>query len=157
MTVLMAVLVVGVVAVVLAYPLFNPAPMAATRHGGVADELAALKERKLQIYAAIRDLGFDFHTDKLEEEDYEHEVERLKAQAVGVMKQIDELQHQSPRGPESLEEEIARARDQRADVGSPDAGAATASEATAFCTRCGGAARSGDKFCSSCGSPLRTP
>ena len=157
MTILMAVLVVGVVAAVLAYPLFNPAPMATTEHGGVADELAALEDRKQQIYSAIRDLGLDFHTDKLEEEDYEHEVERLKAQAVGVMKEIDDLQHHSPRGPESLEEEIARAREQRSDAGSDAAGTVASAEAKAFCTQCGGAARSGDRFCSSCGSPLRTP
>jgi len=156
MTILMAVLVVGVVAVVLAYPLFNPAPMATTEHGGVADELAALEERKLQIYAAIRDLGFDFHTDKLEEDDYEHEVERLKAEAVGVMKQIDDLQEQSPRGPESLEAEIARARAERSDDGPTAGGGAPPQAAAAFCTQCGGAARAEDNFCSSCGSPLRT-
>ena len=59
--------------------------------------LAALEEHKLRLYAAIRELGFDYRTDKLEEADYEEEVERIKAEAVVVVRQISELRSQAPR------------------------------------------------------------
>ncbi len=181
MTILMAVLVVGVVATVVAYPLFRPAEATVSGMDGPDAELAALEERKLQLYAAIRELGFDFHTDKLEKEDYEEEVERLKTEAVGVMREIDGLRQRSVRGPDALEAEIARLR-QTAPGGATAAGVAAAGpggisaagpggvsaaasvqapaagtdDAPTFCTQCGTAARTGDRFCSGCGTPLRT-
>jgi hypothetical protein len=163
MTALLAVMVVAVVAVVVAYPLFKPGPQAPPDPVGPAARIAALEERKLQIYAAIRELGFDYRTDKLEEADYELEAERLKAEAVSVVRQIDELGKQPPRGPDELEAEIAAFR--RTLTGDTDAGAtqadaapreAPAGAAAVFCTQCGAAARADDRFCSSCGNPLRT-
>lgn len=155
MTVLMAVMVVGVVAAVLAYPLFRPAPMSMGGPVGSAAKIAALEERKLQIYAAIREIGFDFRTDKLEQQDYEEEVEGLKSEAVLVMKEIDELRQQQPRGPEALEQEIARLRSRPSGDATATAADGSSPAAAVFCTQCGTAARAGDRFCSGCGSPMR--
>lgn len=159
MTAILAIMVVAVVAVVVAYPLWKPGPQAPPDPVGPAARLEALQEHKLQLYAAIRELGFDYRTDKLEEADYEEEVARLKAEAVEVVRQIDELQNRPPRGPDELEAEIAAFRRQlsdsavagRGDAASPAAGG----DETLFCTQCGGAVRSGDRFCAACGSPLR--
>jgi hypothetical protein len=172
MTVLLAVLVVGVAAVAVAYPLWKPGPQAAPDPIGPAARLAGLQERKLQLYAAIRELGFDYRTDKLEEADYEEEVERVKAEAIAVVRQIDEIKRQPPRGSEELEAEIAAFRQQHggqvpaaaAASGGPApaaaAGAGNREVAPAatkvFGTQCGGAAAPGDRFCGACGSPLRS-
>lgn len=176
MTVLLAVMVVAVVTVAVAWPLWKPGPEAPPDPVGPAARLAALQERKLALYAAIRELGFDYRTDKLEEADYEQEVERIKAEAITVVREIDELKRQPPRGPDELEAEIAAYRAQMA--GAPPDSAATAPGGAApmaderaasdvapapasggkklFCTQCGNPADSGDRFCSSCGNRLRT-
>jgi len=159
MTVLLAVLVVSVVAVAVAWPLVRPGPEAPPDPVGPAAQLAALEERKRQLYGAIRELGFDYRTDKLEEADYEEEVERVKAEAVAVVRQIDEIQRNPPRGTDALEAEITALRGQvpappAASDAAPAAGA-PAKGAKSFCTQCGSPAEAGDRFCSSCGAPLR--
>ena len=156
MDILIAVFVASGVAAVVAYPLFRPGPQPAPDPVGLEAIRAALQERKLQIYAAIRDLGFDYNTDKLEEADYEEEVERLKAEAIGIVRQMDGLESGPARGSDSLEAEIEAAR--RGLEGGPAAATgpeAPAPGAAAFCTQCGTPAGSGDRFCASCGHKLR--
>ena len=155
MEILLAVFVASGVAAVVAYPLFRPGPQPAPDPVGPEAVRAALQERKLQIYAAIRDLGFDYNTDKLEEADYEAEVEHLKAEAIGIVRQMDDLESAPVRGSESLEAEIEAARHRL--EGGPTAAtqdAPTPGDA-AFCTQCGTPAGSGDRFCASCGNKLR--
>lgn len=153
MTTLMAIMVVAVVAVAIAYPLWKPGPQAPPDPVGPAATLAALEERKLRLYASIRELGFDYHTDKLEEADYEEEVEHIKVEAVAVVREINELRSQPPRGSEDLEAEIGAFRQRLG--GDADHPAPVASE-DVFCTRCGTPAATKDRFCSSCGNQLRT-
>jgi len=159
-------MVVAVVSIAVAYPLWRPGPQAAPDPVGPAATLAALEEHKLRLYASIRELGFDYRTDKLEEADYEEEVDRIKAEAIGVVRQIGELRRQAPRGNDDLEAEIAAFRQQgapspavAATSGSPAATSgspvATPSGERGFCTQCGAPAATGDRFCASCGSPLR--
>ncbi|MGD8816985.1 MAG: zinc-ribbon domain-containing protein [Acidobacteriota bacterium] len=159
MTVLLAVLVVSVVAVAVAWPLVRPGPEAPADPIGPAAQLAALEERKRQLYGAIRELGFDYRTDKLEEADYDEEVERVKAEAVEVVRQIDEIKNNPPRGTEDLEAEIAALRGQAGAApsppGAPSATSAPAEGARSFCTQCGTPAEASDRFCSACGAPLR--
>ena len=155
MTALLAVMVVAVVAVAVGYPLWRPGPQAPPDPIGPAATVAALEERKLQLYAGIRELGFDYRMDKLEEADYEEEVDRLKAEAIGVVQQITELRRHPPRGPDELEAEIAAAR-QRLD--GPASGRKGDKKAAAglFCTKCGAAAGQDDLFCAACGNKLRS-
>lgn len=155
MTALLAVVVVTVVTVAVGYPLWRPGPQAPPDPIGPAATVAALEERKLQIYAGIRELGFDYRMDKLEEADYEDEVERLKAEAMGVVQQIDELRRHPPRGPDELEAEIAAFRD-RLDGSSADRQGGRKVDAGLFCTKCGVAAGQDDLFCAACGNKLRS-
>ena len=150
MTVLLAVLVTAGTAAVIVYPLLRPGPQPTPDPIGPAAERAALEERKLQIYASIRELGFDFNTDKLEEADYEEEVDRLKAEAIEIVRQLDGLGREAPRGSADLEDEIAA---RRRDLESGTAAAAPGE--VAFCTQCGTPAGSDDRFCGSCGHDLR--
>jgi len=156
MTALMAVMVVAVVAIVVAYPLLRPGPQAPADPVGPAAEVAALEERKRQLYASIRELGFDYQTDKLEEADYEEEVERIKAEAARVVRQIEEIKTQPARGSDGLEAEIAALRGGVPVPATADSATPATAGSAAFCTQCGNAASTDDRFCASCGSPLRT-
>lgn len=154
MTTLLAILVVAVVASVIGYPLWHPSPATPTTPIGPSATLAALEDRKLQIYAGIRELGFDYRMDKLEEADYEGEVERLKAEAVGVVKQIEELRREIPRGSDELEAEIAVVRGKLDDSATASRDTNLRTSATQFCTECGAPVATDDHFCSACGNHL---
>ena len=156
MTALLAVMVVTIVAVVVGYPLWRPGPQAPPDPIGPAATVAALEDRKLQIYAGIRELGFDYRMDKLEQADYDVEVERLKAEAIGVVRQIDELRRQPPRGPDELEAEIAAFRQQLDDPSTTANDDESKDEAGQFCTQCGTPGGREDRFCAACGNQLRT-
>ena len=108
MTAFLAILIIAVVVSVVGYPLLRPSAAMLTIPFG---PITALEDRKLQIYADIRELGFDYRMDKLEEADYEVEVEQLKSEAIGVVQQIEELRSQTPRAPDDLEAEIAAYRE----------------------------------------------
>jgi hypothetical protein len=156
LTALLAVLIAAGTAAVIAFPLFRPGPQPTPDPVGPEAIRAALRERKLQVYAAIRELGFDYNTDKLEKDDYEHEVERLKAEAVDIVRQMDDLESEASRGSASLEAEIEAARKRLEGEASPAATAATpAPGAATFCTQCGTQAGADDRFCASCGTQLR--
>ena len=153
MTVVLAVVVLAGVAAIIGYPLLRPGREAPLDPIGPAAQLAALQERKLQIYAAIRELGFDYNTDKLEKADYEEAVDQLKREAVEIVRQIDVLRSQPPRADEALEAEIAAAR-QPLPAAAPAFAADPGGRAGAFCTQCGAPAARGDRFCGACGTPL---
>ena len=159
-----------VILAALLYPLWRPPLLALGKALGPASEMAALQERKLAIYGAIREAGFDLRTDKMSEADYQTEVEKLKGEAVEVIGQIEALGSRPPRGPDQLERVIARAR---AEIGAPEAPAAPAGKAPApstgkapagptstetgpvlFCTQCGRPAGAQDHFCAGCGAKL---
>ena len=156
MTALLAAMVVAIVAAVVGYPLWRPGPQAPPDPIGPAATVAALVERKLVIYAGIRELGFDYRMDKLEKADYDEEVERLKAEAIGVVQQIDELRRHPPRGPDELEAEIAAFRERLDDSSAGPADGDPKDAAGQFCTQCGTPAGQGDRFCAACGNQLRT-
>ncbi len=163
MDLLLVLIVGGSVLLAIGYPIWRPAPQVLGRTTGPASELASLEERKESTYAAIRELGFDFHTDKLTEADYQIEIGRLKAVAVGIVRQIDELSSEPPTGSDSIEREIAAVRHSLerlsptvvpAEAAAQTAGAAPGS--AQFCTQCGRPAGPEDRFCAGCGTQLRT-
>ena len=146
----------------LLYPLWRPPLWSLGEALGPASEMAALQERKLSIYGAIREAGFDLRTDKMSEADYQTQVEKLKADAVEVIGQIEALGSRPPRGPDQLERVIARAREE---IGAPEVPAVPAGDAAAgptstetgpglFCTQCRRPAGAQDRFCAGCGAKL---
>lgn len=165
MDVLLGLIVGGGVLVAIGYPIWRPAPQVLGSSSGPASELAGLEESKESTYAAIRELGFDFHTDKLSEADYQLEIERLKAEAVGIVSQIEERTDSPPTGSDSVEQEIAavRASIERSIATVSPAAAPVPARATApaasgtalFCTQCGRPSGPEDRFCAGCGTQLR--
>jgi len=120
-----------VTAVFVGYPLFQKQKTKvsfALNHR--AQELEA---RKAEIYAAIRDIDFDYRMGKLSQEDYEALRNQYKTEAIGMMKQID-----------AMAPDKTRRRQETA-----------AAKTTArFCHHCGQPVAAEGQFCGACGGKL---
>lgn len=88
-----------------------------------------LETRKSEIYAAIKDIEFDFQMGKLSEEDYQELKHQYRTEAVGLLKEIDKTHG------------IHTAQDVRDTV-------------INFCSQCGEPAGKGEQFCANCGEKL---
>lgn len=151
MSTVVALLVLAGVLVAVGYPLLRPAPHPPADPIGPAARIRALEERKQAIYAAIRELGFDYRSDKLSEADYRSEVQRLKEEAISIVREQEESRSEPPRGPAALEEEIAATRRHLQKAQTRPA----AREGKLYCTQCGEGADENDRFCATCGTKLK--
>jgi len=120
----------------IAYPLLQKNRQAvsfASNHR--AEELEA---RKAEIYAAIKDIDFDFQMGKLSQEDYDQLRNQYKAEAVALLKRADQL---------------TGTRKGAAPAPGPaeDGGRRTAAK---FCPTCGQPLTTADRFCSACGAKV---
>jgi len=87
-TPLILILIIGATVAWIALPLREPPredPHA------VADELAELEVRHQHLLAAIQDADFELQTGKLSDEDHRALRERLRADAVAVIRRQDEM------------------------------------------------------------------
>lgn len=134
-----------------------------------SDRLAELLAQRDAIYEAIRDVDFDRETGKLTAEDHRRIRERLTAEGVRVLQELDRLMQAEAR--EDLEEEIERevaalrqarpAELVKAEAVTqpavepaiePEVGAIEVEFTT--CYACGGRVRVGARFCTHCGVAL---
>jgi hypothetical protein len=92
---------------------------------------ADLLDRKETVYAAIKEIEFDYQMGKLSEEDFQQLRQQYKDEAVAILKQLDTAQ-----GAKS------KKSSKKSDA------------ATRFCSQCGSKIAQADKFCSSCGSRI---
>jgi len=97
-------------------------------HGG------DLIERKEAIYAAIKDIEFDYQMGKLSKEDYHELRQQYKDEAVRLLKKIDHKQKKV------IKDETIRAKKKDAQ--------------TNFCWMCGTALVAGERFCPNCGEKI---
>lgn len=168
-----------VVAVFVLRPLVETSGAKATHAQSNAEENGtreALLRQRDAIYAAIRELDFDFRLGKISEEDYHPQRERLALQGVAILKQLDAL---SPDGDATvegaIEAEIARRRRTRTSPSGQKAPArqgglsdaeieaqiralrrkgTAVAPAVSACPRCGAATALEDRFCRNCGAAL---
>jgi uncharacterized membrane protein YccC len=91
---MMVVLVIAVIALLLAFlvwfvgaPLRKPARL----EPAAGDERRALEAARAAKYAEIRDTELDYRTGKLSEEDFRTLDRQLRAEAVEILRLIDEL------------------------------------------------------------------
>lgn len=140
----------------LVLPLLRPPLMALRSASGPAARLRALELRKSAIYGAIREVGFDLRTDKVEQDDYDRQVVVLKREAVEVVAEIEELKKTPPRASKQVERTIAALRKgaPASREASRDERPETADDPKRFCTQCGEAAAPDDCFCAKCGTEL---
>ena len=106
------------------------------------EELQQLEIRKEGTLATIKELEFDLNMGKISDEDYEELKEQYTNDAVGYIKEIDDLkagtQKPAKNNDKELEQEIRSHRKQPG----------------LFCTECGTPVTSDDKFCAKCGESL---
>lgn len=166
--------IIGVVtAVFVLYPVFRASdvgrqyiPEDSTR----SDRLADLLARRDAIYEAIRDADFDLETGKLTEEDHRVLRERLTAEGVRLLQELDRVMQSDVRDDleQEIEREVAELRQSRPalegsereaeervpgrPVSSPQPAEVDGSAAT--CPSCGDRVRAGAQFCTSCGASL---
>jgi len=146
-------LVLGAALIPLVVPLFRPPLLALHSASGPAAQLRALESRKAAIYGAIREVGFDLRTDKVEQNDYDQQIAVLKREAVEVVGAIQELRSNPPLGSKKVEAAIAAVR-QGAPAPKQAPPPREQSAANRFCTQCGQAAGDDDLFCAKCGTGL---
>lgn len=91
------------------WPLFRDAKRIAPADD---DPLMRLIQRKDAVLMAIKEVEFDYNTGKLTDEDYERMDDRLRRQAIGLLKRMEIAAPDATRLEEKLEEEIAELRTQ---------------------------------------------
>jgi hypothetical protein len=120
------------------------------RPASVLRRRADLLARRNEIYRAIRDLDFDYQTNKVSDEDYDGQRHALVAQGVEVLQQLDALPvlDESPET-DPIEAAVAALR-----AGAAAPGAAVEAGQAGFCGQCGAPVYAGDRFCGACGAAL---
>jgi len=143
-------------AIAIAWPLLHEEDVAeAVSDLGIVaeDPLLDLQERRDAVYKAIQELNFDHEVGKVSAADFQAFDGKLKAQAVGMLKEIDALEaaRADPDLDARLESAIAALRRR----GQPVAIAAkNGSAGSQFCPQCGQSAGPDDRFCGKCGASL---
>ncbi|MFQ5751708.1 MAG: zinc ribbon domain-containing protein [bacterium] len=97
-----------------------------------------LVERKETIYAAIKDIEFDYQMGKLSEEDFKELRQQYKDEAIGLLKKIDKIQ-----GKKVKAKQLHAKNNKKADA-----------RPIKYCWICGTPVTKGDQFCVNCGTTL---
>jgi len=105
--------------------------------------LDAIRAKRELIYTAIRDLDHDFETAKLEEDDYTQMRDRLRSEAIELLRAEREATAQ-----EALKAEPSGI------PGGTSVSAAKEPKTGAYCPSCGQAVTANWRFCSHCGGNL---
>ncbi len=131
-----------------ASPLWKPArPLIETDDS----PLAELIRRKDTTLRAIKEVEFDHSTGKLSDEDFHRYDQRLRQQAIALMRQIEKHAPDMPAIEDELEALIAAKRGE-----APSPTVQPPSQVRA-CPKCGAPARDDANFCARCGAPLALP
>ncbi|MDZ7292612.1 MAG: zinc ribbon domain-containing protein [candidate division KSB1 bacterium] len=133
-------------AVFVGYPLFQKQQRKVSF--AVNHRAQELEARKAEIYAAIRDIDFDYRMGKLSQEDYQALRDRYKAEAIDMMKQIDALMLRQSRSSSSK-------GDGKEGSGQSRKTTVSSGKKLRFCPQCGQPVEADDRFCSACGGKLR--
>lgn len=104
-----------------------------------ADELTDAEARRRTTLLALRDVEYDFHTGKLDAEDYQELRRELSAEALAALEAL-----------ESDGSAAAHGLDVEAEIAAVRAGL----EAGTTCGACGQLNPEGSRFCGSCGGKL---
>ena len=130
------------------------------------DRLTDLLARKAAVLASIKELEFDYHMGKVSEEDLARFDERLRRQAIGLMRQIEKVAPVVSRLDDQFEGEIAQLRKTRdprearlaeesmATLAKPAAQATSVAPNARFCVNCGQLVDATHQFCGHCGTPI---
>ncbi len=162
----LAVLVLALALVVLAYPLYRVRAQSLAVRGSTLDDLLAQRDG---VYATLRDLDLDKQLGKLDDTDYNALREKYMAHATQILQELDVLRGEgsSAQAGNEIEAEVAALRKQaptkakKSADSKPVVAAVKGSkpvkageDAELFCPNCGRKHNAGDKFCARCGHAL---
>lgn len=145
-TLLLAVLLAALAVGFVILPLVRPGRRVLVDEEGPLADLILRKESVLQ---SIKELEFDFQTGKLSKEDYQRLDQRLRQQAIALLRQIEQAMPAAA----GLEEQLEAAIRRRRQVTDRPIVVAEDTEMMA-CPRCNSAVRATDNFCPKCGFAL---
>jgi hypothetical protein len=128
-------------------PLVRREP-AALPNAAQAREVEQLSLQKEVLYTAIRDLDFDYHTGKVDRQDYTTLRQQLEDEAIQTLRALDAVDPLAALDHE-LERQIAALRH----LFPGEAVGAT----SGACSRCGARLQGDEHFCAACGQALPTP
>ncbi len=142
---LISLAIVVLVAAFVARPLFD---RQAQQVSESERRLSALQAERDRVLSLLQDLEMDFATGKITQVDFQAQRAPLVVQGANVLRQLDRLAPAAVGGPaaggsleDQLEREIACRR-------------SSAAPAVGYCAVCGTALRSGDRFCTRCGTAV---
>ena len=126
------------------YPLLR-SPYSSEGFGshGSDDRKEALQQSKENVYAAIKEMDFDYQMGKLSEDDYQHLKMQYKGKAVEILKSLDTANQAEDADLEAaIELEVQQLREQYH------------TSSINFCSQCGIEVLPNSNFCQGCGHSL---
>jgi len=165
MLIFISILIIITVLMVLGYPLFRGRLEEAPVDAYGDRRLREILSRKESVYETIKELDFDFKTDKLSEKDYKELRERYRRQALSLLEESDAVE--KGEDVESfIEREIfvrrktsssLKGKEEKSDdiEGMIEEEILARRESLPICPHCGSGYGEKDQFCSNCGRKLR--
>lgn len=114
-----------------------------------------LQKQKEDVYAAIKEMEFDFGMGKISEEDYQELRSQYKAKALDILKEFDAVDKRDDTDAE-IEREVQRLRKKKAPKKKKGNEKETGVQIN-FCPHCGTKIAQDHKFCRGCGKSLGVP
>ncbi len=111
-----------------------------------------LEKQKEDVYAAIKEMDFDFGMGKISEEDYQELRSQYKAKALEIMKEADRVDKKDDMDA-AIEREVQRLREKKAPKKKKEDKKETGVQIN-FCPHCGTKVGQSHKFCKGCGKSL---
>jgi hypothetical protein len=117
---------------------------------------AALEREKTLALRSIKELEFDQAMGKVSEKDFAEMSARLRARAARLMRQLDAGVGYRDQIEREVAKRIGAAPQQPPEGKAEPAEVVAPSMPAAFCTSCGAPRGAADRFCSQCGTSLRS-
>jgi hypothetical protein len=157
-TALLAVAALIVVAAYIVQPFFgrraeSGGAGAGRRLAPLLREQSDLLEARNQVYREIRDLDFDYKTNKVSDADYNAQRYQLVARGVEILQELDALPtFEDTADYQQIEQAVLAVR--RGTEAAPPPQEDAPLSGTGYCPQCGTPFSEGDRFCGTCGARL---
>jgi len=164
MLLFISVIIILLVLIGLGYPLFRKKGEEETVETDEDRRVRELLSRKESFYSTIKELDFDFKTDKLSEEDYKELKERYQREAISLLREVDEVEKRDDLEDLVEKEVLSRRRSVSSLREKGESGdleniieeeILARRESFSFCSHCGSRSGVKDRFCSNCGRKLK--
>ncbi len=164
MLLFISVIIILLVLIGLVYPLLRKRGGEETVETDEDRRVRELLSRKESFYSTIKELDFDFKTDKLSEEDYKELKERYQREAISLLREVDEVEKRDDLEDLVEKEVLSRRRSVSSLREKGKSGdleniieeeILARRESFSFCSHCGSRSGAKDKFCSNCGRELK--